>query len=166
MMSYVSELVLVWYIYIYIFFLVKCHIIISIVFFNVFLVVYFICLCQICMCIACMNNTVYFFLLFVLVWDCWTVHETWNKSNIVGNPVLLDMMLLDSIQMWNMSYSHLMCYSNNIQLVIAISHSMVEFDQIVKNSIHLNKWILNWNKILKLSSIWYITCNSCKFFFQ
>ena len=109
--------------------------------FNLFLVVYFICLCPICMCIACINNTVYFFLLFVSVWDCWTVHETWNKSNIGGNPVLLDMMLLDSIKMWNMSYSHLMCYSNNIQLVIAIWHSMVEFDQIVKNSIHLNKWI-------------------------
>jgi hypothetical protein len=45
-----------------------------------------------------------------------------------------------------------MCYSNNIQLVIAIWHSIVEFDQIVKNSIHLNKWILNWNKVLKLSN--------------
>ena len=75
-------------------------------------------------------------------------------------------MLLDSIQMWNMSYSHLMCYSNNIQLVIAIWHSMVEFDQIVKNSIHLNKWILNWNKVLKLSSFWYITCSSCNYFFN
>jgi hypothetical protein len=70
-----------------------------------------------------MNNTVYFFLLFFLVWDCWTVHETWNKSNIGGNPVILGMMLLDSIQRWNMSYSHLMCYSNNIQLVIAIWHA-------------------------------------------
>jgi hypothetical protein len=97
---------------------------------------------------------------FFLVWDCWTVHETWNKSNIGGNPVILDMMLLDSIQRWNMSYSHLMCYSNNIQLVIAIWHSMVEFDQIVKNSIHLNKWILNWNKVLKLSSIWYAFVSS------
>jgi hypothetical protein len=78
------------------------------------------------------------------------------------------MMLLDSIKMWNMSYSHLICYSNNIQLVIAIWHSMVEFDQIVKNSIHLNKWILNWNKVLKLSSIWYITIHAilASFFFN
>ena len=97
----------------------------------------------------------------------WTVQQSQTKkNNIGGNPVILDMMLLDSIQMWNMSYSHLMCYSNNIQLVIAIWHSMVEFDQIVKNSIHLNKWILNWNKVLKLSSFWYITCNSCNFFFN
>jgi hypothetical protein len=53
-----------------------------------------------------------------------------------------------------------------IYSVIAIWHSIVEFDQIVKNNIHLNKWILNWNKVLKLSSFWYITCNSCNFFFN
>jgi hypothetical protein len=36
------------------------------------------------------------------------------------------------------------------------------------NSIHLNKWILNWNKVLKLSSIWYITIHAilASFFFN
>jgi hypothetical protein len=53
---------------------------------------------------------------------------------------------------------------NNVLPYNHTHHSMVEFDQIVKNSIHLNKGILNWNKVLKLSSFWYITCNSCNFF--
>lgn len=52
-----------------------------------------------------MNNTVYFFLFYFQFGTAGQFMRLEIKKNIDGTPVLLDMMLLESIKMGNLAYS-------------------------------------------------------------